>query len=682
MGRKLITESQAEIHSLALKRFNASESKQRQERLLCLEDRRFYSIAGAQWEGNLSEQFKNKPKFEVNKVHLAVIRIINEYRNNRIDAYFIPKDGAAKNELCDTCNSLYRADAQDSQAEEAILNAFEEAVGGGFGAWRLTTEYENDEDATDDRQRIRIEPIYDADSCVFFDAGAKRQDKSDGKHCFVLTGLDIEDYKDSYGDDPSSWPKSIDTSYFDWTVGNTVYVAEYYVLKERKQTIHIYRDLLGKETAYTNEDLEDPDTQTIIKANGLTESRQRKIKKKVVHKYIMSGNGILEDCGIIAGRNIPIVPCYGKRWYVDGIERCMGHVRLAKDVQRLKNMQLSKLGEISASSSIEKPIFTPEQVAGHALRWAEDNIKNYPYLLLNSVLDAAGQPIQNGPIGYTKSPSIPPAMAALLQITDQDMQDILGNQEAGEQLQPNISGFAMQLIQGKLDMQTFIYISNSKIAVKRSADIWLSMAKDLYVEPGRKMKGIHSSGKHYQIELNKPTLDDKDSLDNEETLQKADFDAVAIVGPTSASQKSAIVKSLTGMMQLTQDPQTLQVLTAMAIMNMEGEGISDIQNYFRQQLLKLGAVKPTDDEKAELEAAAANQPPDPNTELVEATAKQALAQAQKLQTEGIVNMERVEKMKAEVMQIIKEAGLKELDHHLNAIKTIGGLQQQQTQPAQ
>jgi hypothetical protein len=35
---------------------------------------------------------------------------------------------------------------------------------------------------------------------------------------------------------------------------------------------------------------------------------------------------------------------YGKRWFVDNIERCMGHVRLAKDPQRLKNMQLSKLG--------------------------------------------------------------------------------------------------------------------------------------------------------------------------------------------------------------------------------------------------------------------------------------------------------------------------------------------------
>ena len=48
---------------------------------------------------------------------------------------------------------------------------------------------------------------------------------------------------------------------------------------------------------------------------------------------------ILEDAGYIAGKCIPIVVVYGKRWFVDNIERCMGHVRLAKDAQRLKTLQ-------------------------------------------------------------------------------------------------------------------------------------------------------------------------------------------------------------------------------------------------------------------------------------------------------------------------------------------------------
>ena len=95
------------VHRDALIEFDRVQSAQRAERLECLADRRFYSIAGAQWEGELGLQFANKPRFEVNKVHLAIIKIINEYRNNRITVKFIPKDGTNADALADACNGLH-----------------------------------------------------------------------------------------------------------------------------------------------------------------------------------------------------------------------------------------------------------------------------------------------------------------------------------------------------------------------------------------------------------------------------------------------------------------------------------------------------------------------------------------------------------------------------------------------
>src|SRR3972149_12056487 len=126
------TQRLATIHQTAMAEFDSIQSAMRDERLQCLADRRFYSIAGAQWEGPLGDQFENKPKFEVNKVHLAVIRIINEYRNNRITVDFVSKDGSEYDKLADTCDGLYRADEQDRGAEEAYDNAFEE-FGRGYG---------------------------------------------------------------------------------------------------------------------------------------------------------------------------------------------------------------------------------------------------------------------------------------------------------------------------------------------------------------------------------------------------------------------------------------------------------------------------------------------------------------------------------------------------------------------
>ena len=660
------------IHDEALREFDSIQTALRDERLQCLQDRRFYSIAGAQWEGPLGQQFENKPRFEVNKIHLAVIRIINEYRNNRITVNFTSKAGEDKEALADTCASLYRADEQDSTAEEAYDNAFEEAVGGGFGAWRLRAEYEDDEDEDDDRQRIRIEPIFDADSSVFFDLNAKRQDKADARSCYVLTAMTRDAYKEEWGDDPASWPKQIHQRAFDWLTPDVVYVAELYRVEDATETLHFYRGLDGQERKVRDAELEaDPDLEETLAATGWREVRQKKIKTRQVHKYIMSGSKVLEDCGIIAGKCIPIIPVYGKRWFVDNVERCMGHVRLAKDPQRLKNMQLSKLGEYAAYSAIEKPIFTPEQISGHQQMWADDNIKNYPYLLVNQLTDPNGNPAAIGPQSYTKAPDIPPAMAALLQVTEQDMQDVLGNQQAGEQLQPNISGKAVELIQNKLDMQTFIYVSNMAKAIKRSGEVWLSMAKDILVEEGRKMKAVGVQGEVEQVELMRPTTGENGEVEYENDLSDASFDVAVDVGPSSASKKQSTVRSLTGMMAITQDPETLQVLGAMAMMNMEGEGIGEVRGYFRNKLIKMGVVKPTDEEVKELTQEAANMPPDPNAEFLKASADQASAEAVKARADTVLTINKARESEAKTMETLAGIELDQRAQLMRAAETLG-----------
>jgi hypothetical protein len=673
MPRQTKEERLAGIHAEALREFDDIQSALRDERLQCLKDRRFYSIPGAQWEGPLGDQFENKPKFEVNKIHLAVIRIINEYRNNRITVDFVPKEGAEYDKLADICDSLYRADEQDSVAEEAYDNAFEEAVGGGFGAWRLRADYEDDEDPEDERQRIRIEPIFDADSSVFFDLNAKRQDKSDAKRCFVLTSLTPSAYKEEWNDDPASWNKSIHQFEFDWMTPDVVFIAEYYRLEEKTEAVQIWQALDGEETRYRQADFDaDEALEERLFAIGSKKVREKKIKIRKVHKYFLSGGKVLEDCGYIAGTCIPIVPMYGKRWFVDNVERCMGHVRLATDAQRLKNMQLSKLGEISALSTVEKPIVTPEQIAGHQVMWAEDNVKNYPYLLINPITDASGQQVVGGPVAYTRAPQIPPAMAALLQITEQDMRDLLGNQEQGEQIQSNISGKAVELIQNKLDMQTFIYMSNMAKAVKRSGEIWLSMAKDIFVEQGRKMKTIGAQGEVSSIELMRPSVNpDTGEIEEENDFSNVKMDVAVEVGPSSSSKRAATVRALTGMASITDDPETKQVLGAMAMMNMEGEGITEVRDYFRQKLLKMGVVKPSEEEAKGLADAQANAQPDANTKYLEAAATAEEARAVKARADTVLTVAKAEETKANTVKIASEIDQAEAAQALEVIQTFG-----------
>ena len=680
MPRKSKSQKLHEIHQEALHKFNNIQTATIEVRRQSRDDRRFYSIAGAQWEGQLNDYYENRPRLEVNKVHLAVMRIINEYRNNRISVNFISRDGDENDELVETCASLYRASEQDSVADEAYDNAFEEAVGGGFGAFRLRTDYEDHYDEENEYQCIKIEPIFDADTTVYFDLNAKRQDKADATRCYVLTAMTRESYQEEWGDDPATWPQEISTSVFDWATSDVVYVAEMYLVEEANETIHIYQNLDGTEEKYKDSDFEnDEDLEETLSSIGSVKIRQRKIKTRKIHKYIMSGGGILEDCGYIAGAEIPIVPVYGKRWVVDNIERCAGQVRYAKDAQRLKNMQLSKLAEITSLSSYEKPIFTPEQIAGHELQWSEANLKNYPFQIINPVIDSAtGVMTATGPVGYTKPPSVPPALAALMQSSELEIKEILGSQEAGEDIQNNMSGRAIELVQNRLDMQSFIYLSNMTKAVQRCGEIWLSMARDVFVESGRRMKGIGPQEEVRSVQLSRPVINQKSGeIEYDNDLSNAKFDVVAEAGPSSSSKRAATVRTLTEIIPIVTDPETQQVLTLMTLQNMEGEGITAARDYARNKLVRMGIVEPTESEREELaaEAEAEAQQSDPQAQYLEAASAEAIAKAQKAEADTALALARAEETQAKTAETLAGIDLNERKQVVQTAKDINDIVQ-------
>jgi hypothetical protein len=653
----------AEVHEDALLEFNRAYSPQQEVRLQCLQDRRFVSIPGAQWEDSLKDQFANRPRFEVNKVHMSVMRIFNEYRNNRISVDFRAKDGGATEDVADTLDGLYRADEQECNAQEAYDNAFDEGVSGGMGAWRVRAAYEDEEDEDDERQRICMEPIYDADSSVFYDADAKRQDKRDATKCWVISSMSIPAYVEEWGE-ASSFPKPDTLVEFDWFTPDVAYIAEYYKVEEQKKTLLVFKLVPTEEEVKVEES--DEEQIDSLKAQGYILARRKKITKKRVHKYIMSGDRILEDCGYIAGSCIPIIPFYGKRAFVDNVERIQGHVRLTTDLMRLYNMLVSLLAEISVYSPIKKPIFTPEQIQGHENTWARDSIDRPAYQLINAITGIDGNPMPAGPIGYVSPPEIPQALAALMQLCNVDMQELLGAQGGAEEVVSNISAKAVELIQTRLDMQTFIYMDNFAKAMKRCGEVWKGMAQELYDEEGRKMKTVGVDGAEDEIEIMKPVMDDgQTSYENDLTAGR--FDVVTDVGPSFVTRRDGTVRALSGVLQFAQDPQERAAITGVIFQNLDGEGLSDLKEWNRKRLINMGVIKPTDEEQKELEAAAANAPPDPQAQFLEAEAGKSNALAQKATADTTVALANAQKIQAETSEILKKIGALDVDTLLKLV---------------
>jgi len=660
----------ADVHAEALLEFNRAYSPQQDVRLQCLQDRRFVSIPGAQWEDALKAQFENRPRFEVNKIHMSCMRIFNEYRNNRISVDYRAKDNGATEDVADTMDGLYRADEQECNAQEAYDNAFDEGITGGMGAWRLRAAYEDEEDEDSDRQRICMEPIYDADSSVFFDADAKRQDKRDATRCWVISSMSLAAFTEEHGG-ATTFPKDGALVEFDWFTPDVAYIAEYYKIEEKKVKYQVWKFLPTEEEQKI--EASDEEEAEKLKAQGFILVRSKTITRKRVHKYIMSGDRILEDCGYIAGKCIPIIPFYGKRAFIDNVERIQGHVRLTTDLMRLYNMLISLLAEISVYSPIEKPIFTPEQIQGHENAWSRDSIDRPAYQLVNPITQVDGSVVPAGPIGYVKPPQIPQALVALMQLCNVDMQELLGSQGGAEEVVSNISAKAVELIQTRLDMQTFIYMDNFAKAMKRCGEVWKGMAQELYDEEGREMKTVGVDGSEDTIEIMKPVMEDGvTSYENDLTTGR--FDVVTDVGPSFVTRRDGTVRALSGVLQFTQDPQERAAITGVIFQNLDGEGLTDLKEWNRRRLINMGVIKPTEEEQKQLDEAAKNAQPDPQSTFLAAEAEKSTALAQKALADTTVALANAEKIQAETQEILKKIGALDIDMLLQLVNAQKGEQ--------
>jgi hypothetical protein len=156
------------------------------------------------------------------------------------------------------------------------------------------------------------------------------------------------------------------------------------------------------------------------------------------------------------------------------------------------------------------------------------------------------------------------------------------------------------------------------------------------------------------IELMRPVMSEDGEVEHENDLSQAEFDLAVEVGPSSSSKRAATVRSLTAMMAVTQDPDALRVLQAAALMNMEGEGLTEISDHFRRQLVQMGVIKPTDEEAAQMAQAGSN--PDPNAIFLQAAAEEAQAKAAKARADVVATVADAELTQAKTMETLAKVG--------------------------
>jgi portal protein len=669
-------QDEIELQEEAITRFDDITMAVQEERALALSDRRFVSIAGAQWEGNWEQQFENSIMVEVNKTAQGVEKIIGDYRKNRVTVNFRGVDKGADEETADTYDAMFRADVYASKGQQAFDNAFEEGVQGGIGAWRLTNRYADEYDPDNDYQRICFDAVVDADQSVFWDMNAKLYDKSDARFAFVVTALSRQAFLKEYGDqDAADWPDEILKTYYDWYTPDVVRICEYYRVEDKTSLLRIFKHkATGEERREWAADLK-PDDLTTMAVEGWEQQRTRKAKRRRILKSIHSGCVVLEEPKVLPGQCIPIVPFYGKRWFIDNMERSRGHVRLAKDPQRIYNSLISKLTETNALAPLERPIFTPEQIAGQEENWAKATIDRAPYALINLITNPiTGEPILSGPIGKIEPPKLSEVLAALIQIASGDIAQLTASDDQAQEVKSNVSAEAMDIAATRIDAMSGIYLDNMRQSMQRCGEIYLSMCRDVNYEEGREVETMSEAGDLGTATLSEPYTDEKGNFRIRNDLTRGKYKVIADVTEATATRRDKTVKTLTAGAQIVAafDPELAAAMTATAVNNMDGEGITDLQEWIRARGVSAGYIKPTEEEKAELEQAQQQQKPDPLAQLAQAQAGKEAALAVKAQADTELSKANTAKSLADAQRIQAETGkTREETQHVGAEKRVG-----------
>ena len=158
-------------------------------------DMQFVYSPGSQWPDDVKDKRKEWKELclEFNQLKPFVAQVVNDQRQNRPGVRVHPAGDDASKEVAEILQGLFMNIEYESKAEAAYDNAFQSAVVGGRGWWRINTDYFGN---TLD-QNLCITPIYDTNT-VYADIDYQQPDGSDRKFVFVTEKMTRKEFKRKY----------------------------------------------------------------------------------------------------------------------------------------------------------------------------------------------------------------------------------------------------------------------------------------------------------------------------------------------------------------------------------------------------------------------------------------------------------------------------------------------------
>src|ERR1700721_1135872 len=228
-------ESDADILTRIRKRFDRCVAWEAENRKEAVSDRKFKK--GDQYSADVAAQRNadKRPCEVVNKIPVFVRQVTNDQRQNRPAINISPVGDKGDPEGAKMFRGMIRAIERDSKADIAYDTAFDDAVTSGFGYFRLLTEFE----APDSFNQIIVVKRIRNPFTVYLAPDHQGPDGSDCRFGFVTEIIPRDEFKEEWPD-ADIMPfdqQSVGEGYKDWSSKDSVRIAEYFEIKNRKRKL-------------------------------------------------------------------------------------------------------------------------------------------------------------------------------------------------------------------------------------------------------------------------------------------------------------------------------------------------------------------------------------------------------------------------------------------------------------
>lgn len=616
--KKMTDDEKQSLVAEVKKQYERGAGAEAENRRLFSEDLRFVYQdtieADGQWDSAILLQRRGRPSYTFNRVIGAVNLVLGDQRQTRPQVRVRAANKDASVETATIYNGLIRDIEQCSGAESIYDGQFKNAVAGGFGAWRIVPEYEDDMSFS---QVLRIKDIPNP-LTVLWDPEATCPIRSDSMWCIVAERISHEKYKALYpGHEPLTLAFARDSR--GWATENEVRVAEYFKKIPVIKTIAQLSD--GRSIDYDDEHKDILDSfQDAMKADPRAHlpkvMRTRQVKTWAVEWYLVDGGDVLAGPIRYNWKRIPVIRIPGRCINIEGKQKVQSLVRHTKDPQRTYNYHRSTMVELAALTPRAPYIATPKMVKGYEDMWSTANTNARPYLLYDPDPDVPGErPTREPP------PDVPQAMIALAQADLADIQAATGYFDASlgnDEESDRTSGKALVARQRRSDLGSYEFIDNFGKALKVSHECIIDMIPTIY-DTERVVRVIGSDGVEKYEKVNH--VDPKHGLIN--SLKKGSYDCTVTIGPSYQTARQEMLSTMLEAANIM--PQIAAVAPDLIVKNVDSPDTDELVRRLRIPLIQQGVIKPTPEEQKNL-------PPPPQPDPM-AQLEQQLLQA-KVQHEG------------------------------------------------